>query len=781
MTHPRRTWRLILLLSGILPPIVPPAPAQTQDYEQARRLSGEFDDALYAEDWSRAIELGLKLNAVAPGNAPVQYELARACVRAGNVDEAVKWLTESVENGFDRLNHFTTDPVMEPIRKHAKYAAMLDMVKQSHGQFVADLEEAFARDLPQAQLPPNFVTDQPSPLIVVMHPFGAWADYGVEIWKAAAADMGAVLVAPHATRRVEGEGFNWVDVDHADVLVQCTLKHMRKLYKIDDRRIILAGYGQGALMASKLGTLRPEEFAGIVATDIWYTPNRDAPSKATGTRLPRFYFITDQREAPASVSRQAAEDFGKAGYTVEITTYARVYHTMPQGHREVCRQALASVLGEQAALLPLTWTAEDEQVLRLGKEYDDAYDEENWSKAIETGLKLDALVPGNALLQYNIACVCALDGRTGEAIGWLRKSAENGYKSFAHLNRDSDLDSIRSHADFAAVAATIRSNGDLTALAPNNRYYILQQEFVAALQAKDLPRMRAIAGKLHAIHPHFPVLQVQLARWFASAGEPDDAVGWLKKAVENGYRDYEEARTDSDLLRIRSHPQYATVLAAIKENGSDFVADLKKKFDLDPLRVRLPPDHRADQPAPLIVALHGWGADGDDLLGLWTEAAGDFGAILVTPQAVEPVEAGGYSWVDEEQADILVRHTLDQVRKKHRIDDKRIILTGFSQGGGMAHVLGLRYPETFAGVIEIGAAYPPLEWPFRKAAGERPPRFYIMVGERDDLLRRNRAAAEGLSESGYAVKLVTFPDVGHDVPQPYREHLGKALAFVLGE
>lgn len=46
----------------------------------------------------------------------------------------------------------------------------------------------------------------------------------------------------------------------------------------------------------------------------------------------------------------------------------------------------------------------------------------------------------------------------------------------------------------------------------------------------------------------------------------------------------------------------------------------------------------------------------------------------------------------------------DFVRERYAADDRRIILTGFLQGGTVAYAVGARHPDVFCGVIPMGAA-----------------------------------------------------------------------------
>lgn len=121
-----------------------------------------------------------------------------------------------------------------------------------------------------------------------------------------------------------------------------------------------------------------------------------------------------------------------------------------------------------------------------------------------------------------------------------------------------------------------------------------------------------------------------------------------------------------------------------------------------------------DAPVSLVVLLHGYGADGNDLISLGRDWCMKFpGTMFVAPNAPDPCEDGpyGYQWfpLHDRTPDQLwagVTHAqarldsyLDDLLKRQGLTDDQMVLVGFSQGTMMALHNGLRRPQSPAGVL----------------------------------------------------------------------------------
>jgi phospholipase/carboxylesterase len=126
-----------------------------------------------------------------------------------------------------------------------------------------------------------------------------------------------------------------------------------------------------------------------------------------------------------------------------------------------------------------------------------------------------------------------------------------------------------------------------------------------------------------------------------------------------------------------------------------------------------------DGPHPTILAMHGWGSNGLDLMGLAPYIA-DGRCLTLCPQGPVEVEIGalnGYGWYplrigappDMEAmgkaADRLMRF-VDGAIERYPVDRRKLIVIGFSQGGVMAYNLAIRHPERFAALVALSTWFP---------------------------------------------------------------------------
>ena len=179
---------------------------------------------------------------------------------------------------------------------------------------------------------------------------------------------------------------------------------------------------------------------------------------------------------------------------------------------------------------------------------------------------------------------------------------------------------------------------------------------------------------------------------------------------------------------------------------------------------RLEPRGRA--PASLVVFLHGYGANGDDLIALgeaWRSALPE--AVFVAPNAPEAIPGmyGGLQWFaltmrDPNEywrgvvaAEPIVDAFLDRELARYRLAPDRLALVGFSQGTMMALHVGLRRTAPPAGIVGYSGL---LAGPEHLGEIKARPPVLLIHGEADDLIpvEALHIACEQLAKAGVPVE-----------------------------
>ncbi|MCE2405563.1 MAG: phospholipase [Dehalococcoidia bacterium] len=184
-----------------------------------------------------------------------------------------------------------------------------------------------------------------------------------------------------------------------------------------------------------------------------------------------------------------------------------------------------------------------------------------------------------------------------------------------------------------------------------------------------------------------------------------------------------------------------------------------------------PDGYTAEVDYPLVVLLHGFGASMDDLAGLCP--AIDRGGYLYAcpngplPFAIAP-GVTGYGWTpprgqaaaeDAGRAKDLLDAFFQEVMELYNVPPGRVLLGGFSQGGGMTYRCGLPRPETFRGLAALSSVMPEPAELRPTLPGPRTQAIFISHGTSDDILpvEEGRKALEFLQAEGYAPDYREYP------------------------
>jgi phospholipase/carboxylesterase len=201
-------------------------------------------------------------------------------------------------------------------------------------------------------------------------------------------------------------------------------------------------------------------------------------------------------------------------------------------------------------------------------------------------------------------------------------------------------------------------------------------------------------------------------------------------------------------------------------------------------------------PRQLVVFLHGYGADGNDLIEIgraWQQYLPQ--AAFASPHAPEPCGQAPVGrqwfgltfrdpnerWRGVTQAAPGLERFLDAELRRHELPPAALALVGFSQGTMMALHVGLRRAVSPAAIVGYsGLLVLPPDNNVEAFAAEiksRPP-VLLVHGDQDDLIPPQALfqATQGLSAIGVPVEWHLSAGVGHGIDAEGLRHGGEFLA-----
>jgi phospholipase/carboxylesterase len=204
---------------------------------------------------------------------------------------------------------------------------------------------------------------------------------------------------------------------------------------------------------------------------------------------------------------------------------------------------------------------------------------------------------------------------------------------------------------------------------------------------------------------------------------------------------------------------------------------------------------RSGKAKNLVVFLHGYGADGNDLIEIgraWQELLPD--TAFVSPHAPRPcgqsptgrewfpltMREPSERWTGVNAAAPVLNAFLDAELSRRQLPPSALALVGFSQGTMMSLHVGLRRAVAPAAIVGYsGMLVVPSEAELDKFASEvrsRPP-VLLIHGDQDQLIPVQALlhAAQGLASLDIPTQWHISPGVGHGIDQEGLRHGGEFL------
>jgi len=236
---------------------------------------------------------------------------------------------------------------------------------------------------------------------------------------------------------------------------------------------------------------------------------------------------------------------------------------------------------------------------------------------------------------------------------------------------------------------------------------------------------------------------------YAQPAVPDSAL--LSSLVFHYLDTSEAAEADRLLQEIHAHPdasidritQIIKTERAYQSQPVGLIPDesIHMAGRSYPLALSVPSNYQPSKAYGLVVCLHGAGFSGEAYLERWQPRLGEDYLLAC------PTYATG-AWFTR-RAEDLVLATVQQMRRRYHVDPDRIFLTGMSNGGIGAWLIGMHHAPLFAGIAPMASGLDDVLMPFLANLMNTP--VYVIHGAKDQVMpvELSRSISRELTALGY--------------------------------
>lgn len=223
------------------------------------------------------------------------------------------------------------------------------------------------------------------------------------------------------------------------------------------------------------------------------------------------------------------------------------------------------------------------------------------------------------------------------------------------------------------------------------------------------------------------------------------------------------------LLLLTPRPGYAQDKVPVLSPGIHDLTLAQSGAPTIHYALSVPPRYHGE-PVPLVLALH-FGGDPDgagrSMLDILVQPAlSDLGAVIVAPDSL----SGGWGTQQNERA---VNALLAAVEKSYSIDQKKVVVTGYSMGGAGAWTWAEKYPDRFSAAVPVSGR------PTSSAQTWRVPVF--AVHSRDDQTNPIGPTEQRIAElkkQGLNAQIVVLTGIAHYQTNRFVDGLRQAVPWI---
>lgn len=302
----------------------------------------------------------------------------------------------------------------------------------------------------------------------------------------------------------------------------------------------------------------------------------------------------------------------------------------------------------------------------------------------------------------------------------------------------------------------------------------VEQQYHHLYQIGEYAKALELATREQSIFSEHAQKVIYAWRMECALGLKDKALALrlLEEALQAGYW-YSNVQEDEDFVLLHGDPEFERLAGISDGRRAQAIASAV------PIIKTLTPVGRSS-PYPLLLALHGANATAET--GHWI-AAVSHGWFLGMPQSSQVFAPDRYTWNDWDWALQEVPQRFATICAEHPIDTERVVLAGFSQGGGLVTWLALGRKIRVRGLVLVGPFLSNVHNLLPTLEEHKPYnlRAYIVAGMRDQYCYEiAQQLSELLPKYGIQCKLDVYDDMEHAFPHDFERKLPEALDYIMG-
>lgn len=186
--------------------------------------------------------------------------------------------------------------------------------------------------------PKSFNKYRSTPVIMALHGMSEYTQPTMDRWKPIAEAYGYIIITPIGNNFSQGFSRSPID-DRKDFVSFFEL--LKKHYRIDTKKSILAGFSRGGNYAMETGILYPETFPNVICIFGFFTDVNKANLEKNYTpkkyKKSKFMIISSKGDFTEKSSKLAVDTLTSYSIPAKLNLEKDLYHAYPPGFTEYFR------------------------------------------------------------------------------------------------------------------------------------------------------------------------------------------------------------------------------------------------------------------------------------------------------------------------------------------------------------------------------------------------------------------------------------------------------------